>query len=96
MKSSMTLIRDNRCRERKRGERERMKRSVVITQEMCPIRTEISTHKHLGKCIYLLFVYLVVISFRQNYFYIYCLILEILFSENYINRKLSDISMKFA
>ena len=31
-------------------------RSVMITQEMCPIRTDISTHKHLGKCIYLSFV----------------------------------------
>ena len=39
------------------------------TQEMCPVRTEISTHKHLGKCIYLLFCWLAVISFRQNYFY---------------------------
>ena len=37
---------------------------------MCPIRAEISTHKHLGKCIYLLFVWLAVIGFRQNYFYI--------------------------
>ena len=46
------------------------KRSVMITQEMCPIRAEISTHKHLGKCIYLLFVRLAVIGFRQNYFYI--------------------------
>ena len=42
----------------------------MITQEMCPIRAEISTHKHLGKCIYLLFVWLAVIGFRQNYFYI--------------------------
>ena len=33
-----------------------LKRSVMITQEICPIRAEISTHKHLGKCIYLLFV----------------------------------------
>ena len=39
------------------------------TQEMCPIRAEISTHKHLGKCIYLLFVWLAAIGFRQNYFY---------------------------
>ena len=46
------------------------KRSVMITQEMCPIRTDISTHKHLGKCIYLLFVSLAVVGFRQNYFYI--------------------------
>ena len=37
---------------------------------MCPLRAEISTHKHLGKCIYLLFVWLAVIGFRQNYFYI--------------------------
>ena len=48
----------------------RLKRSVMITQEMCPIRAELSTHKHLGKCIYLLFVSLAVIGFRQNYFYI--------------------------
>ena len=41
----------------------------MITQEMCPIRAEISIHKHLGKCIYFLFVWLVVIGFRQNYFY---------------------------
>ena len=34
----------------------RPKRSVMITQEMCPIRAEISTHKNLGKCIYLLLV----------------------------------------
>ena len=33
-----------------------LKRSVTIKQEMCPIRAEISTHKHLGKCTYLLFV----------------------------------------
>ena len=46
------------------------KRSVMITQEMCPIRAEISTHKQLGKCIYLLFEWLAVIGFRQNYFYI--------------------------
>ena len=46
------------------------KRSVMITQEMCPIRTEISTHNNLGKCIYLFFVWLAVIGFRQNYFYI--------------------------
>ena len=32
------------------------KRSVMITQEICPIRAEISTHKNFGKCIYLLFV----------------------------------------
>ena len=32
--------------------------------------TEISTHKYLGKCFYLLFVWLAVIGFRQNYFYI--------------------------
>ena len=42
----------------------------MITQEMCPIRAEISTHKHLEKCIYLLFVWITVIGFRQNYFYI--------------------------
>ena len=41
----------------------------MITQEICHIRTVISTHKHLGKCIYLLFVWLAVIGFRQNYFY---------------------------
>ena len=46
------------------------KRSVMITQELYPIRAEISTHKHLGKCIYLLFVWLAVIGFRQNYFFI--------------------------
>ena len=37
---------------------------------MCPIRAEISTHNNFGKCIYLLFVWLAVIGFRQNYFYI--------------------------
>ena len=37
---------------------------------MCPIRAEISTHKHLGKCIYLLFVWLAAMGFRQIYFYI--------------------------
>ena len=42
----------------------------MITQEMCPIRAEISTHKNLGKCIYLLFVWLAVIGCRQNYFFI--------------------------
>ena len=47
-----------------------VKRSVMVTQEMCPIREEISTHNNLGKCIYLLFVWLAVIGFRQNYFYI--------------------------
>ena len=36
---------------------------------MCSIRAEISTHKHLGKCIYLLFIWLAVIGFRQNNFY---------------------------
>ena len=39
----------------KNGNR-RYKRSVMITQEMCPIRAEISTHKNLGKCIYLDFL----------------------------------------
>ena len=49
----------------------RYKRSVMIkTREMCPIRAEISTHKNLVKCIYLLFVWLAVIGFRQNLFYI--------------------------
>ena len=47
-----------------------IKRSVMITSEKCPKRAEISTHKHLGKCIYLLFVWLAVIGLRQNYFYI--------------------------
>ena len=42
----------------------------MIRQEMCPIRAEILTQKNLGKCIYLLFVWLAVIGFRQNYFYI--------------------------
>ena len=44
----------------------------MISHEMCPIWAEISTQKHLGKCIYmyLLFVWLAVIGFRQNYFYI--------------------------
>ena len=37
---------------------------------MCPIRTEISTQKHFGKCIYLLYVWLAVIGSRQNHFYI--------------------------
>ena len=46
------------------------KRSVMITQEMCPIKAEISKHKHLGKFIYLFFVWLAVIGFRQNHFYI--------------------------
>ena len=35
---------------------------------MCPIRTEISTYKHLGKCIYFLFVWLAGICFRKSYF----------------------------
>ena len=44
----------------------------MITKEMCPSRAEISTYKNLGKCtcIYLLFVWLALIGFRQNYFYI--------------------------
>ena len=42
----------------------------MITHEMCPTRAEMSTHKHLEKCIYLLFVWSAVIGFRQNYFYI--------------------------
>ena len=42
----------------------------MIRQEMCPKRAEILTHKHLGECIYLLFVWLAVIGFRQNNFYI--------------------------
>ena len=37
---------------------------------MCPIRADISALKNLGKCIYLFFVWLAVIGFRQNYFYI--------------------------
>ena len=37
---------------------------------MCLKRAEISAHKNLGKCIYLLFVWLAVIGFRQNYFYV--------------------------
>ena len=44
-------------------------RSVMITQEMCPIRAEISTHKHLGKC-FICYLYFAVIGCRQNYFYI--------------------------
>ena len=35
-----------------------------------PNKGRISLHKNLGKCIYLLFVWLAVIGFRQNYFYI--------------------------
>ena len=42
----------------------------MIAQEMFPIRAEISAHNHSGKCIYLLFVWLAFIDFRQNYFYI--------------------------
>ena len=44
---------------------------------ICPIRTEISTHEHWDNVFILLFIWLAVIGFRQNY-YIYCLILEIL------------------
>ena len=42
---------------------------------MCPIRAEMSTHKHLEKCIYLLFVPSLVSDKITS---IYCLILEIL------------------
>ena len=42
----------------------------MTRQEMCPIRAEILTHKHLGKRIYLLFVWSAVIGFRPNYFFI--------------------------
>ena len=45
------------------------KRYGMITQEMCPIRAEMSTFKHLEECIFLLFVLLAVIGFRQNSFY---------------------------
>ena len=41
----------------------------MIKPEMCHARAEILTHKHLGKCICLLFVSLIVIGYRQNYFY---------------------------
>ena len=36
--------------------------------DMCPIWTEVSTHKHWGNVFILLFVGLVVIGCRQNYF----------------------------
>ena len=45
-----------------------LKRSVMIRREICPIRAEISTHKHGEKLYISLFVWLVGISFRQNFF----------------------------
>ena len=37
---------------------------------ICPIRTGISTHEHWGNVFILLFVWLVVMGVRQNYFHI--------------------------
>ena len=47
---------------------ESVERSVMIRREICPIRAEISTHQTWGKIVYFLFVWLVGISFRQNFF----------------------------
>ena len=45
-------------------------KSCYDSAHICPIRTEISTHEHLGNVFILLFVWLVVMGFRQNYFHI--------------------------
>ena len=51
-------------------------RYVMITQKMCPIRAEISTHKHLGKFIFYLYGQPQLVSDKVAS--ICCLILEIL------------------
>ena len=45
-------------------------KSCYDSAHICPIRTEISTHEHLENVFILLFVWLVVMGFRQNYFHI--------------------------
>ena len=44
-------------------------KSCYDSAHICPIRTEISTHEHWGNVFILLFVWLVVMGFRQNYFH---------------------------
>ena len=44
--------------------------SCYDSAHICPLRAEISTHEHWEKVFILLFVWLVVIGFRQNYFHI--------------------------
>ena len=48
----------------------KIQKSCYDSAHICPIRAEISTHEHLKNVFILLFVWLVVIGFRQNYFHI--------------------------
>ena len=45
-------------------------KSCYDISDICPIRTEIPTHEYWENVFILLFVWLVVIGFRQNYFHI--------------------------
>ena len=45
-----------------------MLKSCYDSGDICPIKAEMSTHKHWNNIFILLFVWLVVIGFRQNYF----------------------------
>ena len=46
------------------------KKSCYDSAHICPLRAEISTHEYLENVFILLFVWLVVIGFRQIYFHI--------------------------
>ena len=47
-----------------------LQKSCYDSAHICPIRAEISTHEHWENVFILLFVWLVVMGFRQNYFHI--------------------------
>ena len=47
----------------------RLQKSCYDIGHICPIRTEISTHKHWENVFILYFVWLLVIGFWQNYFH---------------------------
>ena len=53
-----------------RGSQTELLKSCYDSAHICPLRAEISTHEYLGNVFILLFVWVVVICFRQNYFHI--------------------------
>ena len=50
--------------------KQNLQKSCYDSAHICPIRAEISTHEHWENVFILLFVWLVVMDFRQNYFHI--------------------------
>ena len=54
---------------RRRGWMQTLQKGCYDSAHICPIRAEISTYEHWENAFILLFVWLVVMGFRQNYFH---------------------------